>query len=351
MEPEALEDEAPAVPDDPRPATTRLTSSLTAATGVLVVDVSNLAWRACYANSELRTSTGVFSGHVFGALKILRALVQNQLDAGAWLLCLCYDGAGAKAARQRILPAYKADRDPLRFNPVADVKEAFHHLPGLHVEHAEREGDDAMIWAAQNLGGPRRQVVLFSNDKDVWTQVGRPGVRVFSATRERFVTMQDVEEEYFVQDPAQVSVAKAFFGDSDNVKGVFGLIRKTLAPHLNDPRGTRVGAVCTLARYAAEEAAQALAATPLKGKPKQALKQRAVAAAKLAAKLTAEEGRLHLNHAVTSSNTSGFDKTNILRSLGNRNALYELLGFYECATLQEKIGTFFGDEMRNYIED
>ena len=56
------------------------------ADAVLAVDVSNLAWRSAYAHESLSTSDGRKSGHVFGSVRSLVSVLQNDLWEGKWCL-------------------------------------------------------------------------------------------------------------------------------------------------------------------------------------------------------------------------------------------------------------------------
>ncbi len=245
---EQFEDEAPAPAGD----TTQLVEVVDKPKGAdvcLVVDVSNLAYRSFHAYSSLTTATGKLSGHVYGSVRLLLATLRNYLDPGKCCIVYCYDGKGAKELRRQTLPEYKAGRDDGRFNPCPEVKDALYRLPGLHVEQAEREGDDAMAWITEKLASSGQKVVLLTGDRDLWQLKRLPTVHVYSPNLKRYVIPDDIAAEYFVTDPGRIPLAKALFGDSsDGIKGVERLIRKTVAPLLNAVSATDIDAFLDLVR-------------------------------------------------------------------------------------------------------
>lgn len=326
-----LEDEAPSAASD-KVKTTKIVGRLNDSTGVLIVDTSNIAYRACYGNPDLKTSRGEFTGHVFGALRSLLAVLQNHLDEGAWLPIFCYDGSHSKDERRQILPSYKANRDPNRFNPIPAVEMAFRMMPGLNVKHPQREGDDAIAWVVEKLNRGKRQAVVYSGDKDVWTLMKHPGVRVFSPNLERFVTAEDVLKEFHTT-PERIPLAKAFHGDpSDGVKGVERLVRKVMAPHINDAMEISVSQVYGRVRAAGEDSADL---TP---------KERAKAA-KLLAKVEPEFKRVCDNFRVVTANTTGFTAEHVRSGEQNKPRLAGALEYMECRSLLSRIDDFFGAEM------
>lgn len=212
----------------------RLVDKPADADGVVIVDVSNLAYRSAYAYGDLTTKAGQKSGHVYGSLRLLQAMMKNHVEAGTWCFVFCYDGLGAKARRQTVLPAYKANREDGRFNPCPEVRGVFLDVPGIHIEAAGAEGDDAIAWAVQLMKG--RPCLLLTGDRDLWALTRFPNVKVFSPNLKRYVKVpEDIEDHYHVTDPARIPMAKALFGDpSDGIKGVERLQKKQVKAILNE---------------------------------------------------------------------------------------------------------------------
>jgi DNA polymerase-1 len=129
----------------------------------LIIDLSNLAYRAHYANSSLATKDGTPSGHIYGSMNMLQALLRDLGTSISPIFCM--DGSGAKEERQKILPEYKTNREKRDFDPLPGVKELCQYLPGLHIEQEGREGDDAIAYACKLC--PNKNVIIHSGDRDL----------------------------------------------------------------------------------------------------------------------------------------------------------------------------------------
>jgi 5''-3'' exonuclease (including N-terminal domain of PolI) len=201
----------------------------------LIVDVSNVAHRAAWGNKELKTSSGRFSGHVFGAVSILQALLRNEFKNQNVTIVFCHDGDSAKDYRLTILPTYKGNREPREFDPVPEVASLFRLWPGIHVCDKFKEGDDAMAYVAHARKG--KPCVIFSGDKDLWTLMKLPNCKVFSPNLGRYVEYSDFYKHYRLREfPERIPLAKSLFGDiSDNIFGCKGLLKKQVEGLLNSP--------------------------------------------------------------------------------------------------------------------
>jgi 5'-3' exonuclease len=198
----------------------------------LIIDVSNLAYRAAYANSRLTTSRGAFSGHVFGSVSSLFALFRNQFKEDPTVV-FCYDGKNSKDYRRTLLLEYKANRTPHDIDPLPGVVEVLSLYPGIHIKQDDKEGDDAIAYTVVMRRG--QPCVVWSGDKDIWALMQHPGCRVLSPNLGRFVECDDFFKHYHLDGkPGRIPLAKALFGDSsDGIKGVDRLQKKQVAPILN----------------------------------------------------------------------------------------------------------------------
>lgn len=202
------------------------------ADAVLAIDVSNLGWRSAYAHDSLYTRDGRRSGHVYGSIRSLMGVLENELESGKWCLCFCCDGKDAKMARQAKVPSYKANRDSSRWNPISEVEEVLRFIPGLHIKQEGKEGDDALAWVVQKCSSTR-PVVLLTGDMDLWALIG-PNVKVFSPNLKRYVTQEDVVEHYGITHCTNIPLCKALFGDqSDNIKGIERLQKRQVRPTID----------------------------------------------------------------------------------------------------------------------
>ena len=195
----------------------------------LAIDVANLSYRAYFSHQELTTKDGRPSGHVYGAVKLL--IHHLKTVGGKVCITYAYEGANATTRRRAMVPSYKMDRDPNRFDPKPDVEKLFRDIPGFHMTSVDCEGDDILAFIATRSNKP---VVIVSGDKDTWGLLQYPNVQIFSPNMDRFVTKEDVLEHFLVADPSKVYLYKAVFGDtSDGVAGVYRLFKKQVAPVLN----------------------------------------------------------------------------------------------------------------------
>lgn len=309
----------------------RVTDSLSKATGLLVVDISNLAYRAAFAHADLKTAAGRFSGHIHGSTRLLLSTLKNHVPPGNWCIVFCYDGERSKEARQAIMPAYKAHRSVDRFNPLPEMKEVLQYIPGIHVESPICEGDDGIAWSVAAMGNPKRPCVVLSGDKDLWTLMRFPWVKVHSPNFKRLVTIEDIRKNYHVDDPSRITFAKALFGDnSDGIKSVNRLLKKQVEPHLNAMELNSLEHFMSLVEAADPQ----------------------TTSEKTKEKLREAQQQIKDNLAVISANTTDFNATTVKRTIAhpeNRRALVKALLEYDCKTMVNRVDDFFGAEF--YVQE
>lgn len=285
---------------------------------VVIVDFNNLIHRAAYANSSLMTKDGRHSGHVYGSINSAQAFLR---DLGTSICPIwCYDSVGAKQERQKILPEYKANREPREFDPIPGAKEVFQCLPGLHIEETGREGDDAIAYACKLCCN--KNIIIHSGDKDLQALIDEPRVKVFSPNKGRFIEEADIYENYHVLVPHKIYLMKSLTGDtSDNIRGVERLIKKTIEPILNDPKCIDIDTFYSM----------------IKEKPNSMTEK--------AWKKTLEaEERVKTNYKVILPNITGFGKQSIgrvFKNNENKMKLLEYLNGYECYSLLTKVEAIY----------
>jgi 5''-3'' exonuclease (including N-terminal domain of PolI) len=313
---------------DPLAQSIQLVSKPGNANAILAVDVSNLAYRSAYAHETLFTTTGKRSGHVYGSIRSLMAVLENELCPGLkWCLTFCYDGPGAREKRQLIVPSYKANRDPNRFNPIPEVEEVLRLIPGLHIKQEGKEGDDALAWIT-NKCRDTKTIVLYTGDKDLWSLIGR-NVSVFSPNLKRYVTQKDIEEQYGITDCANIPLCKALFGDSsDEIKGVDRLLKRGARPLIDVLAQSR-------GRVTAEDYLLALSsARPLEMTEKSYHK------------ILENRDRILANYAIIISDLEGWDKESVVHVshfANQETQLKEILTRYECFSLLGYIPKLLGE--------
>lgn len=285
---------------------------------VLVVDLSNMAFRAFYANSELKTKDGRPSGHVNGAANMVQAMLRDL--APSVCAIYAYDGLSSKADRLEILPSYKGNREQRPFDPLPGVRELCQHLPGLHIEQERREGDDAIAYACELCA--KKRVIVVSGDKDLWALLRFPNVKVYSPNLKRFVEPSDWLGEFHVLEAAKIPLAKSLFGDSsDNIEGVVRLQKKSVEPILNDSRCVDADSFYELIRDRPASMSENMWKKALEA-----------------------EQKVKTNYKVVLANTTGFSKNSVKRVLKcseNHANLVQVLKNYECYAVLNRMGAIY----------
>lgn len=222
--------------------------------GVLVVDGSNLLWRACYANAGLGYQadhgfqpTGGVYGFFESVLAVLRTL-EDEVDV--WV---AWEGARSRVHRRAVLPTYKRrppDEKRERLAQLVGVqakilRECLAHTGFYQVSCAEWEGDDAMATVACRASDGGDDVLVLSGDADLLQILRQRDCRVGEIAqhkpsnakgdvdpywnRERFLAEYGFEPHLLVE-------MKALAGDaSDCYAGVPGIgevwARRIVAQH------------------------------------------------------------------------------------------------------------------------
>ena len=203
---------------------------------LLLVDGHYYAYRSFFAIRDLSNSRGEPTNAVFGFVKALRKMLADiKPDAAA----VVWD-AGLPERRMELLPSYKQQRDETPDDLEAQfpvIEEAVSALGVRNVSLDRHEADDVIasyVAAARKL---KAQVVIATNDKDIYSLVGE-GVEVYSTNKTDLKNPTDgfallgpseVEEKWGVP-PRQIPDVLALTGDSaDNIPGVEGVGPKTAA--------------------------------------------------------------------------------------------------------------------------
>jgi len=192
-----------------------------------LVDASGLLHRAFHAIRPLRTSRGLPTNALFGLAQMIRRLLREQRPES---IAVVFD-AGRETFRNRLYPAYKANRPPThpdlvpQFPLARRICEAL-GLPVLEVP--DFEADDVIASLCERAVAEGLEVVIESGDKDL-LQLVRPGVTVRDPLREEALDRAGVVARLGVP-PEAVRDFLALLGDSsDNVPGVPGIGRKGAA--------------------------------------------------------------------------------------------------------------------------
>jgi DNA polymerase-1 len=203
---------------------------------LLLIDGHYYVYRSFFAIPNLSNSKGEPTNAIFGFTKTLRLMVkhlQPELGAVFW-------DEGMPERRVKLQPAYKETRKemPKPMVPQLDFIQKLTPLLGFqNISLPNTEADDLMGCYAIAAGKrPQMEVVLATNDKDLYQLVG-PCVKVYTTAKADLASPKDafallnedqVTAKWEVQ-PNLIGDVLALAGDSvDNIPGV-GLGRKTAA--------------------------------------------------------------------------------------------------------------------------
>jgi 5'-3' exonuclease len=203
---------------------------------LLLIDGHYYVYRSFFAIPNLSNSKGEPTNAIFGFTKTLRLMVkhlQPELGAVFW-------DEGMPERRVKLQPAYKETRKemPKPMVPQLDFIQKLTPLLGFqNISLPNTEADDLMgCYAIAACKRPQMEVVLATNDKDLYQLVG-PCVKVYTTAKADLASSKDafallnedqVTAKWEVQ-PNLIGDVLALAGDSvDNIPGV-GLGRKTAA--------------------------------------------------------------------------------------------------------------------------
>jgi 5'-3' exonuclease len=212
---------------------------------LLLVDGHYYVYRSFFAIPNLSNSRGEPTNAIFGFTKTLRLMVKHlQPDLGAVL----WD-EGMPERRVALQPAYKETRKEMPKPMVPQLEFIQKTLTSLlgfkNIFLSNTEADDLMgCYAIAACKRPGMQVVLATNDKDLYQLVG-PCVKVYTTAKADLASPKDAfallgEDQVTAKwdvPPKLVGDVLALTGDSvDNIPGV-GLGRKTAAALIREHGG------------------------------------------------------------------------------------------------------------------
>jgi DNA polymerase-1 len=184
----------------------------------IIIDGFGLVFRSHFAFSALQTSTGLYSGSIYGFLVSARTIKKRFPHCH---VTIAWDNDPVR--RKKVFAEYKANRPRLGiYEQINDLKEIFSNLNVSQSEHIGEEADDVIASLVKLYDDG--QVYIYSSDKDMFQLVVDGHVIVIRPKRGRY------EERYFdeeaVKEAFKVSSGnfvcfQCFRGDKvDNVPGV-----------------------------------------------------------------------------------------------------------------------------------
>lgn len=198
----------------------------------LIVDGSNLLYRAFYALPRLTSSDGTPTGAVYGFVSSLQK-VRNRFSPR--YLCVVFDAPGP-TFRDELYEGYKETRQKMPEDIAAQIpiiKEIIDISGIKSVEIEGVEADDVIGSLSRVAAKMDLEVVIVSSDKDL-CQLVEKNVQMFDSLKDRIVKAPDVQKKFGVE-PGKIVDLIALSGDqTDNIPGVPGIGNKTAAALLQE---------------------------------------------------------------------------------------------------------------------
>jgi DNA polymerase-1 len=196
---------------------------------IYLIDASVYVFRAYYSMPPDMTDRDGFPAHAtFGFARFLGDLIERVQPR---YMAVAFDESLSTSFRNRIYPAYKANRDP----PPEDLKLQFErcrefcrHAGIPEFGHAEYEADDIVGTLMTRCRREGLRATLVTRDKDFAQLIGEGDVYWDYADNAHYRYHQ-IEDRFGVA-PERFADFLALMGDSvDNIKGVPGVGSKTAA--------------------------------------------------------------------------------------------------------------------------
>lgn len=173
---------------------------------------------------------GVFTGGVFGALAMLRAIVASPLVQPGHIVA--FFDKGVPPARLKLLPGYKQKRkerkemldEADREKAMTQIGECYRMWPLLGVTclaYKDREADDGVAAAARVFIERGYKPLIATSDRDLWQAINW-GAEIWDLSKHEILGERDFETTTHVH-PTLWQLYKVLIGDSsDEIKGVNG---------------------------------------------------------------------------------------------------------------------------------
>lgn len=227
-----------------------LSDKLKDAEYLILVDLSNLAHRSYYGY-PLMEHRGFPIQHIYGAIHQLI----NFLMFKTQNMALIFAEDGNNYWRKQVCSSYKANRtektqrgvlflpsavdfEPDNFDPVPDVAKITKFIPhAIHFKSRNDEADDVIAHIVSKY--PKKKIVIFTSDKDLWQLTEDKRVIVWDGMRGSYIKESHLEDSFGVNSWKKIALYKSIFGDSsDGIDPCIGYLRrKPIIEAINDYEG------------------------------------------------------------------------------------------------------------------
>ena len=194
-----------------------------------LVDASFFVFRAYYSIPDHMTDAeGQPVNALYGFARFMSDLLEHERPE---YLAVAFDESLASSFRNRIYPAYKANRDPAPIalkQQFARCRELCRHLGAADYSSPEYEADDIISTIATRMRPAGFRSTLVTRDKDL-AQLVHDGDEFWDYMAEQRFAYEDIAARFGVR-PERMADYLALTGDAvDNIPGVPGVGPKTAA--------------------------------------------------------------------------------------------------------------------------
>jgi len=198
-----------------------------------LIDGHAVMYRSFFAIPELSTAAGRPTNAVFGFIRMIRQLRQKLQPTH---MIAVFDG-GTPPRRLDLLSTYKSQRPAMpeslraQFSIVEDYLDKV-CTPFIRIQ--SEEADDVIATLARKAVADGADVIIVTNDKDMYQLVDAHTMMVPPSDTERMMSVEDVTAKTGVG-PEKIVDWLALIGDAaDNIAGVPGVGPKTAAKLLQE---------------------------------------------------------------------------------------------------------------------
>jgi DNA polymerase-1 len=196
---------------------------------IYLIDGTAQIYKAFYAIQSLSTKAGFPTNAIFGFIKIVLKLIQDEAPE---YLGVSFDLA-APTFRHDLFEAYKAHRPETPEDLIKQVPKIKEFLKLMHIPIYEMEGfeaDDILATLSKQAEQRGIKTVIVSSDKDLLQLVSDHVCMLSERMGHKVIyTPAKVQEKYGIT-PAQINDFLGLVGDtSDNIPGIKGIGEKTAA--------------------------------------------------------------------------------------------------------------------------
>ena len=209
---------------------------------LIIYDALNLFFTMALSKSigSMVTSTHIPSGQVYGSFRRIKANIRQFTRPGQRIaLIFAWDNEPVEA--NEILPQYKMNRDANQLLEDEDrnlrletFRQTLEQMPCTFVDTPFEEADHVIAsLVAQN----NKPSMIMSSDKDLWTLLQNPRVKIVSMRKSVVITENELKDKFALpsrRDAYKISLYKAVMGDaSDNIPKVPRIPSKDFHAALN----------------------------------------------------------------------------------------------------------------------